>query len=157
MRLRGGGGSDDERASKRAKLGTILDTPPEVKKKEVKNRTSDNVDMRSASPVAGPSSSSAAPSSSAAGPGPNTPVAKADIQGQMTTPVVVHCHQYLVCHGPVHISNFAGGRNLQSSFGIHVAPGSVIDGNANEITNNQEVDSNEREDEEPVQRQGVKR
>ena len=29
MRLRGGGGSDDERASKRAKLGTILDTPPE--------------------------------------------------------------------------------------------------------------------------------
>ena len=34
MRLRGGGGSDDERDSKRAKLGTTLDTPPEVKTPE---------------------------------------------------------------------------------------------------------------------------
>ena len=83
--------------------------------------------MRSASPVAGPSSSSAAPSSSAAGPGPNTPVGKADRRGEMTTPVVVHCTNYLICNAPVYISqsNFDGGRNLQSSYDLNVAPGNA--------------------------------
>ena len=144
----------------RATEEDILDTPPEVRTPE--NRTPENVDMRSASPVAGPSSSSAAPSSSAAGPSnprPKTPVGQAASRGYLTTPTVVHCHNYMVCNTPVHMSTIAGGRNLQSSFGMNVATGRGIDGNVVEIDDHQEgIDSNEGEEEveqgRQVQRQG---
>ena len=45
----------------------------------------------------------------------------------MTTPVVVHCTNYLICNAPVYISqsNFDGGRNLQSSYDLNVAPGNA--------------------------------
>ena len=54
--------------------------------------------MRSASPVAGPSSSSAAPSSSAAGPsnpGPKTPVGQAASRGYLTKKGNSNCSEIL--------------------------------------------------------------
>ena len=124
------------------KTAKFEETPPEV-------RTPENVEMRSASPLptAGPSYSEAGPSN----PGPRTPVAVAETRGQATTPNV-YCHTYMHCKAPLSMTYFTGGRNLQSSFGINVAPGGGNVGVGVGIGGN---DEEEAEEEEVEQRQVV--
>ena len=117
----------------RIKMAKFEETPPEV-------RTPENVEMRSASPL--PTEGSSSSEAGHSNPGPRTPVSVAGKRGLATTPNV-YCHNY--CTAPVSMTYFTGGRNLQSSIGINVAPGGGIGGN----------DEDEEEEEEVEQRQVV--